>query len=71
MKLLERIGLVADGQSAAWRVVDHDGVAIVDDAERDGLVIHFKLRKVGKLGVVNVDGRLVVAHLASGERGIE
>jgi hypothetical protein len=56
MKLLERIGLVADYKRAAWRVIDHYGVAIVDDAERDRLVIEFELRKVGELGVADCDG---------------
>src|SRR5262249_45883811 len=32
MKLFEGIGLVADCEGAAWRVVNHDGVAVVDDA---------------------------------------
>jgi hypothetical protein len=59
------------GEGAARRVIDHDGVAIVDDAERNGLVIKFELRKVGELGVADIYGRLVVARLASGEGRIE
>jgi hypothetical protein len=38
MKLFESIGLVADSKSATRRVIDHDCVAVVDDAERDGFV---------------------------------
>ena len=41
MKLFERIGLVAGSKGATWRVIDHDCVAVVDDAERDGLVCEF------------------------------
>jgi len=41
MKLFEGIGLVADRKSATRRVIDHDCVAVVDDAERDGFIREF------------------------------
>ena len=44
MKLLESTGFVADGERTARCVIDHDGVAVVDDAEGNGLVIEFELR---------------------------
>ena len=34
MKLLESVNLVADGQCAAWSIIHHNRVAIIDDAER-------------------------------------
>jgi len=54
VKLFEGINLVANCQSAAWRVIDHDGVAIVDDTERDRIVIELELGKIRKFGVGNV-----------------
>jgi hypothetical protein len=71
VKLFEGINLVANCQCAAWRVIDHDGVAIVDDAERDRIVIELELGKIRKIGVGNVDGRLLMSHFATGEGWIE
>ena len=38
MELFESVDLVADGQSAAGSIVHHDGVTIIDDAERHSAV---------------------------------
>jgi hypothetical protein len=71
MKLLQTIGLVADCECAARSVIDHDGVAVVNDAQRDALVIELQLRKVGEHRVPNVDWGLVMAHLARRERRVD
>ena len=52
-------------------VIDHDAVAIINDAERDGFVVEMELGNVGELGVADINRRLVVSHFAGGEGGIE
>lgn len=71
MKLFKGIGVVTYCQCAARSVIDHDGVAVVNDAQRDGLVIELQFRKVGEHRVPDVDWGLVMAHLARRERRIE
>ncbi len=41
MKLFEGISLVANYKIATRRVIDHDCMTVVDDAERDGFVREF------------------------------
>jgi hypothetical protein len=42
VKLLQGVGVVSHDESAARCVIDHDGVAVVDDAERYGIVVKLK-----------------------------
>ena len=71
MKLFESVDLVADGQSAAGSIVHHDGVTIIDDAERHSAVTKLQRRKIDLPGFGNINRRLDMATGASGVSGVE
>src|SRR5215469_9550877 len=71
MELLEYVRFVADRERATGGVVDLNGVSVVDDVERNRLVIEFQRRQVRFLGVLDVDGRLCVPDPTGGKRRIE
>lgn len=57
MELNKWIGCSTDGDAAAGVVANLDGMAIVDDFQRDGLVIELDGLKAGVfLGASDVDG---------------
>src|SRR5215475_7924311 len=67
MKLQELILLASDGDKAPGCVVDLDGVTVVDDLERRGLVIKVNGRKVRLLRdlVTDIDRRLDLPQRAA------
>src|SRR5215469_4380590 len=71
MELLEYVRFVADRERATWGVVDLNGVSVVDDVERNRLVIEFQRRQVRFLGVLDVDGRLFLPDRTRGKRRVE
>src|ERR1700756_2953408 len=64
VKLLKHILLSPHCNGAAGGVIDHDGVAVINDLERRGLVIELNQRQVCSLRIANVDGRLMMTSLA-------
>src|SRR6267378_3452287 len=58
MKLLQRVELLPHRQSAARRVIHLNGVTIIDDVERNGIVVELESRQLGLSGTPDIDGRL-------------
>src|SRR5215831_7810819 len=71
MELLEYVRFVADRERATRGVVDLNGVSVVDDVERNRLVIEFQRRQVRFLAILDVDGRLCAPDRTGGKRRIE
>ncbi len=55
MNLLQRIDFVTDREPAAGRIVDLDGVAVVDDIQRHSLVIKLQGGKVRGRSALDID----------------
>src|SRR5215468_10414983 len=64
MKLLQHVFLVTDQDEASGTVIDHDGVAVIDDVERGRLVFEVDRRQVCLLRIADVNGGLVMSSLA-------
>src|SRR6478672_6610358 len=64
MELDELVLLLVQGDEAAGCVVDLNRVAVVDELERNGMIVEAELRQVGAFGIANVDGRLMSTGLA-------
>jgi len=62
VKLFQGVGLVADGQGAPWGVIHKNSVAVVNDVQRCGLVVHFQGGEIRGLGMRDIDGRLRMAQ---------
>src|SRR3974390_1821452 len=66
VELCELVYFVADGESASRLVIDHDRVAIIDNAYRNSVVIEVQGRQIRFFGVSNVNWRLAVSVCAGG-----
>jgi hypothetical protein len=64
MELLQLVLPVADGDETAWRVVDLNGVAVVDDVKGRAPLGELDRRQVRRLRVADVDRRLTMAEPA-------
>src|SRR5215472_275355 len=64
MELLERVFLLSDRNEASGAVVDHDGMAVIDDVEWRSLIFELDRGQSCFLRVTDVDGRLVMTILA-------
>src|SRR5215470_18354738 len=64
MELLECILLAADQNEASGAVVDHDGMAVIDDVEWRRLIVEAYRGQLCFLRVADVDGGLVLTILA-------
>jgi hypothetical protein len=71
MELLQRVFLLTDEDEASRAVVDHDGVAVIDDVERGRLVIEVDWGQVGFLRVADVNRGLVMSILAGCKFGFQ
>ena len=71
MKLDERQRDAVDGDAAAGRVLDLDGMAVVEDFQRRELVIEMDGSEIGRLRVHDIERRLMLAGFAAGEIGRE
>src|SRR5262249_17159967 len=63
VELLERVFLVADRNKASRAVVHHDGMGVIDDVERRGLIFEPDLWQGSFLRVADVDGGLAMPGL--------
>ena len=64
MELLERVFSLSDRNEASRAVVDHDGMAVIDDMERRRLIFEVDRGQSYFLRLADVDGRLVMTILA-------
>src|SRR5215469_7140688 len=64
VELLKLIFLVADHNETSGPVVDHDGVAVINDVQGRTVVINADRGNGGSLRIADVNGRLAMPILA-------
>jgi len=64
VELFKRVSFPADGDGASTSVIDHAGMAIINDVQRRRLVVEVKRWKVSLPRIADVDRRLVMAGFA-------
>jgi len=69
--LLEAVGRVANPEATARSIGHLDGMSVVDDVERNGVVVKGQSGQVGLFRTADVDRRLRVPRGAVSKPGVE